>query len=67
MNLAGLKVREIKPLSPVAEEAQLRRLEVEEFMTPRWAFAVERINANFAQLNHLIYGFQDYCIVAEAV
>ena len=67
MNLAGLQVREVKYLSPVSEEAQLRPVAVEEYMTPRWALAVERLNSNFEQLNELLYGYQDYCVIAEVV
>lgn len=67
MSLAGLKVIDLKKLSPVAQEAQLRKLPVEGFMTPRWVFALEALNRNFQQLNELIYGHQDYCIVAEVV
>ncbi|RMG42355.1 MAG: methyltransferase domain-containing protein [Candidatus Dadabacteria bacterium] len=65
VQLAGLKVIELKELSAVPEEARLRKIKVEEFMTPRWAALVENINRNIDQLNDLIYGYQDYCIVAE--
>jgi 2-polyprenyl-3-methyl-5-hydroxy-6-metoxy-1,4-benzoquinol methylase len=65
LELSGLKVKEVKMLSPVPEEAKLKSLEIEDYMTPRWAFAIERLNGNIAQLNDLLYGFQDYCIVAE--
>ena len=67
MNLAGLKMVGIKELSPVSAAAQLQPLVPEEFMTPRWAYALEQINSNFKRLNELLYGFQDYCIVAEVV
>ena len=67
MDLAGLKVIEVRELSPVSQEAGLQPLPVEEFMTPRWAYAVEQLNRNFLQLNALLYGFQDYCIVGEAL
>jgi len=64
MSMAGLQVLETRMLSPVAAEAQLRPLEVEEYMTPRWAAMIERLNSNLTQLNDLIYGCQDFCIVA---
>ena len=66
MTLAGLKVIEIQRLSPVPKEAQLREIPVQEYMTPRWRETVELINYNISQLNDLLYGYQDYCIVAEA-
>ena len=47
------------------DEALPKPLPVESFMTPRWAYTLELMNRNFKQLNDLLYGFQDYCIVAE--
>lgn len=66
MTLSGLEVVEVRELSPVSREAQLRPLEIDPYMTPRWAFAVETLNRNFELLNSLLYGFQDFCIIAEA-
>jgi len=66
MSLAGLKVEGVKMLSPVPQEALLRPIKVQEYMTPRWTQTVEVLNRNFAQLNELLYGYQDYCIVAKA-
>ena len=65
MTLAGLKTVEVKYLSPVAKESELRDIPVEEYMSPRWVHAIDSINSNFEQLNHLLYGHQDYCIIAE--
>lgn len=67
MELSKLKVHEIRMLSPVPKEAQLKTLKVEEYMTPRWAFTIETLNGNLERLNRLLYGFQDYCIIAEVV
>ncbi len=65
MACAGFKVLEIKYLSPVPEEALLKEIETEEFMTPRWQNTVDGFNRNIRQLNSLLYGYQDYAIVAE--
>ncbi len=65
MTTVGLKVVETRPLSPVPDGALLKEVPVEEYMTPRWVLTVERLNNNIKQLNRLLYGFQDYCIVAE--
>lgn len=65
MNLSGLKTVEVKFLSEVAREAQLRELKVEEYMSPRLSHTIQTINRNFEQLNSLLYGAQDYCIIAE--
>lgn len=65
MELSGLKVVDVKMLSPVPGEAQLKPVAVQEYMTPRWAYTVQTINHNIEQLNRLLYGYQDYCIIAE--
>ena len=65
MTLAGLRVVEIRKLSPVPAEAQLRLVPQQDFMTPRWRETVELINHNLQQLNDLMYGYQDYCVIAE--
>ena len=67
MTLAGLEVEELRDLTPVPQEGQLRPVPVEDYMTPRWAYTVELLNRNMQQLNSLLYGFQDYCAVARAV
>lgn len=64
--LAGLKVVEIRLLSPVAAGSQLREIAIDEHMPPRWAGALESVNQNIKQLNTWLYGHQDYCIIAEA-
>jgi len=65
MTLAGLNVLEVRLLSPVPAEAQLREIPREPFMSPRWEHTVETFNRNIRQLNDLLYGAQDYCVVAE--
>lgn len=65
LDLAGLKVTEIHKLSPYSPEASLQEIEMREFMTPRWSAAIEIMNRNIRRLNSLLYGHQDYCIVAE--
>lgn len=65
LDLAGLKVTEIHKLSPYSQEASLQEIEMREFMTPRWSAAIEIMNRNIRRLNSLLYGHQDYCIVAE--
>lgn len=65
MNLAGLKTVQVQYRSPVPAEAELQKLVVEPYMTPRWAHTIECMNQNFRQLNELLYGYQDYCIVGQ--
>ncbi len=63
MELAGIAVDQVRKLSPVPEEAKLREIPIAHYMTPRWVHTVETLNRNFKQLNDLIYGDQDYCVV----
>lgn len=65
LELMGLKVVSVNKLSPYSEEATLKEIEVTEFMSPRWAVTIETLNRNIRRLNELLYGHQDYCIVAE--
>ena len=64
--LAGLKIIETKMLSPVAPNHLLKEIPIDSSHTPAVGDAINRINENIAQLNRLLYGFQDYCIVLEA-
>jgi hypothetical protein len=65
MTLCGLTVTEVKMLSPVPKEGLLKTIPTESYMTPRWAYTVETLNHNIEQLNSLLYGHQDYCVIAE--
>lgn len=63
--LSGLKVREVKLLSPVAQGSQLQELTIDEHLPPRWAMTLAQMNNNIRQLNSWLYGNQDYCIITE--
>jgi len=63
--LSGLNVKEVRYLSPVPKAAQFHELPNEEFMSPRWAHVIDELNHNFKQLNNLVFGHQDYCVIAE--
>lgn len=65
MELAGMKVREVRYLSPVPAEAQLAEVAISPAMSPVVRQAFEQVNGSIRQLNRLVYGFQDYCIIAE--
>lgn len=64
--LAGLKIIETRMLSPVASNHLLKEIPIDSSHTPAVGDAINRINENIGQLNRLLYGFQDYCIVLEA-
>lgn len=65
LSLNGLSVEEVRGRSPVPQEARLKEVPVEPFMTPRWAYTVSLLNRNLRQLNELLYGDQDYCVIAR--
>ena len=65
MTLSGLDLEETKFLAPIPESAQLRELSSEVYMTPRWSEMVELFNHNIKMINSLLFGFQDYCVVAK--
>ena len=65
MTLGGLNVTDVKFLSPVPKAAMLQKIPHEDFHTPHWALALGQLNRNIEQLNQLLYGHQDYCIIAE--
>ncbi len=62
--MSGLEVKEIRELSPYPPEATLQSIPLEEFMTPSARQMAELINHNFSPLNSILFGFQDYSIVA---
>lgn len=53
----GFRDIEIKHLSPVAQSAKLKTLNEQDNM--------ETINDNFKKINDLLFGYQDYAIVAK--
>ncbi len=63
--LAGLTIREVMPLSPVSPNQLLKEIPVDSSHLPAVKDAIVRINENIKQLNSLLYGFQDYCLVLE--
>jgi SAM-dependent methyltransferase len=66
MELSGLTQCAVQYLSPVPVEAQLQELPSFEFLSPQGVSAVQHLNQVIQQLNKLIYGYQDFCVVAEA-
>lgn len=65
MGLCGLKTREVRYLSPVPAGARLVEVPAAEHLSPRWMDTIVTINRNIRQLNELLYGCQDYCVIAE--
>jgi 2-polyprenyl-3-methyl-5-hydroxy-6-metoxy-1,4-benzoquinol methylase len=67
VSLSGLKVLEVKYLSKVPNEALLQEIQFSETISPKLTYTVELVNRSICQLNDLLYGYQDYCIIAEKV
>lgn len=65
VTLSGLRVIEVKYLSPVNPEAKLSLLKNDIFMSPRWNEFIEHYNRNVTRLNDLLFSCQDYCVIAE--
>jgi len=63
----GLDVLEIKNLSPVPSDSLLRELEQEDYLPARWIDMVSMYNHNIKRLNDLLFGFQDYCLIAQTL
>lgn len=63
--MAGLKIRELRMLSAFPKEVELQKLELRDGMSPRWNATLETLNRNIDQLNKILFGFQDYCLIAE--
>ena len=65
--LAGLKIVETKMLSPVSPNQLLKEIPSDSSHTQAVADAVSKINVSFQQLNRLLYGYQDYCLILEVL
>ena len=65
MTTTGLDLIETKFLAAVPAEAQLRELNSEVYMTPRWNQTVALFNHNIRILNSVLFGFQDYCVIGR--
>ena len=66
LETSGLAVREIRKLSPFPEGAMLQEIPRADYMTPRWNETLDVLNRNIRRLNDLLYGHQDYCVIAES-
>ncbi len=65
IELAGLRVREVRYLSPIPPEAQLQEVALSTEMPPVIQHGFEQVNGAIRQINRVLYGYQDYCVIAE--
>ena len=66
MEMEGLKLNKVQYLSPVSDESKLSELPQVPDGPGRITDVVRILNFNIKQLNDLLYGFQDYCIICQA-
>jgi 2-polyprenyl-3-methyl-5-hydroxy-6-metoxy-1,4-benzoquinol methylase len=62
---AGFRKVEVKFLSPVPEESKLKKIEPDTGLTKQEKKFLELYNENVGKLNSIIYGYQDYSIIAK--
>jgi len=62
---AGMRVLEIRYRSPFPEGAKLQLLSEDQILGPRAKETVRCLNRNIAQLNDILFGSQDYALVAQ--
>lgn len=67
MTLCGLKVNEVRLLSPMPPSAKLQPIPHGDGMSQELLLVIDGINRNLDRLNGLLYGHQDYCVIAEVV
>ncbi len=64
IKLSGLEIQSILELSPFPEGSKLKVISDTEIINPSVIKFIKNYNDNVDQLNKLLYGFQDYAIVA---
>lgn len=65
LEMNGFERAEIVYLSPCPESAMLKPVAYEPDFPARWLTMVGQINNNINQLNHLLYGPQDFAVIAR--
>ncbi len=65
--LTGLRIVEVRYLSPVAKSHLLKEIPIDSTYAPVLADALTRLNGDIKQLNDLLYGYQDYALILEVL
>ena len=63
--LAGFSVKEVTMRSPVPKHAQLPTIDSHPLFTPSEIVLVRSMNVCIERLNTLLYGYQDFAVIAE--
>ena len=62
---AGFKKVEVKFLSPIPEKSKLKKIKPDKEFTEQEKKFSEIYNENIRKLNSIIYGYQDYAVIAK--
>jgi 2-polyprenyl-3-methyl-5-hydroxy-6-metoxy-1,4-benzoquinol methylase len=65
LEMSGFVGAEILYLSPCPESVLLKTMNYEPDLPGRWLEMIAKINENTNQLNHLLYGPQDFAVIAR--
>lgn len=65
MEMRGFTTAEIRYRSPYPSDAVLRSVEYSPELPARWIGILEKLNDNVERLNSLLFGYQDYAVVAR--
>lgn len=61
----GFRDVQCKLLSPFPEASRLNKMEIDSSMRDKEKVCIETMNQNIEKLNSLLYGYQDYAIIAK--
>ena len=64
LEMIGFKVVDIMMRSPYPADAMLQPIELSAHLPARWLTGLQLMNDNVQRLNDLLFGHQDYCIIA---
>ncbi len=62
---AGFKEIKFEFFSPFPESARLSKLTISDGMNDEEKMRLEAMNQNIDKLNSLLYGYQDYAVIAK--
>ena len=65
LKLEGFNTIELLESSKVSKEQELSKLDVNEIMIPSMVDFINQYNMNIEKLNNILYGFQDYALIAK--
>lgn len=64
-NIEGFSIKNVLKLSPYPKQSLFKEIAIDENVSPYLENYLEKYNENIGKLNDVLYGFQDYCVVAK--